>query len=105
MRPASRGRNWLLPVLLPVPPPVLPPVLSPVLSPVLKRERTSAEHGPDRERGPCLSHARDRQDPVEEQLLVAVQVRHGRLDEEVVTPGDEIAGDHGGDGEQALLDP
>ena len=56
----------------------------PVLPPVLKRERTSAEHGPDRERGPCLGHAGDGQDLVEEQLLVAGQVRHGGLDQEVV---------------------
>ena len=52
---------------------------SPALSPVLKRERTSAEHGPDRERGPRLGHVGDGEDLVEEQLLVAGQVEQALL--------------------------
>ena len=77
---------------------------SPPLSPVPKRERTSAEHGPDRERGPRLGHPGDGKDLVEQQQLVAGQVRHGRLDEEVIRAGDQVAGDDGGDGEERLLD-
>jgi MFS family permease len=52
--------------------------------PVLERERTPAEHGPDREGGPRLGHPGDREHLVEQQLLVAGEVGDRRLDQEVV---------------------
>jgi len=54
------------------------------LVPVPERQRTPAEHGPDRERGPRLGHPGDGEYLVEEQLLVAGQVGYGGLDQEVV---------------------
>jgi MFS family permease len=54
------------------------------LAPVPERQLASAEHGPDGESGPRLGYPWDGEDLVEEQLLVAGQVGHGRLDEEVV---------------------
>jgi len=70
-----------------------------------ERKRPAAEHGPDRERRPGLGDPGDRQQLVEQQPLIPAEVGHGGLDQEVVGPGDEVAGDDGGDRQQRLLDP
>jgi MFS family permease len=53
-------------------------------APVVERERTAADHGPDREGGPRPGDPGDGEHLVQQQLLVAGQVGHRGLDEEVV---------------------
>jgi hypothetical protein len=84
--------------------PTVSPLRPPLLSPVAQRERAAGKHGADGERGSRLGDGADRQDLVEQYLLVAGEVGDGGLDEEVVGPGDRVAGDDLGDGEQRLLD-
>src|SRR5580700_9365276 len=76
-----------------------------VRAPVVKGQRAAAEDGADGERALGLDDGGDGQDLAQQQLLVAGQVRHHRLDQEVTAPGDQVAGDDGGDGQQGLLDP
>ena len=54
------------------------------LSPVVEGQRAAAEHGANGERGPRLDDRGDRQDLADQQLLVAGQVGHDGLHEEVV---------------------
>ena len=73
--------------------------------PVVQRQRAAAENRPDREGALGLDDRGDRQDLAQQQPLVAREVRHGHLRQEVVAPGDQVAGDDGGNGQQGLLDP
>jgi hypothetical protein len=69
-----------------------------------QRHGAAAQDRPDRERAVRFDHRRDRQDLAEQQLLVAGQVRHGHLDQEVVGAGYQVAGDDRRDFEQLPLD-
>jgi hypothetical protein len=55
-------------------------------APVAQGQRATAEHGADGEGATRLDDGRDRQDLVNEQLLVPGEVRDGRLHEEVILP-------------------
>src|SRR5262245_46428197 len=48
-------------------------------SPMVKGQRTAAEHRADGEGGPRFGDRRDRQDLVEQHLLIAGEVWHGGL--------------------------
>jgi len=72
---------------------------------VIEWQRPATKHGPDREGGSRLDDGRDRQDLSEQHLFVAGEIRHGRLDQEVIAPGDQVAGDDRRNGKQRLLDP
>jgi hypothetical protein len=73
-------------------------------APVAQRQRAAAEDGANGEGAARLHDRRDRQDVVDEQLLVPGEVRDSRLHQEVILTGNEVAGHDGRDGGQRLLD-